>query len=140
MSVADLSNDFVFSDPGRHLQQITSNTTLTGDAESGFDVAAVICFGGIQTLIVLLACLSMHRCCVDERRRANANANTSSELLHGGQMTTLAKRKQAIVELFEKTQVTMVSIDYTETSGQGIGISYYLCHRERSPHRNPFRQ
>ena len=89
---------------------------MTGDAESGFDVAAAICFGGIQILIVLLACLSMYRCCVDERRRADANIDAPSDLLRGQRLrktskSTLAKRKQAILELFEKTQVTMVSFE-----------------------------
>ena len=119
MSVADLSNDFVLSDPGRHLQQITSNTTLIGNAESGFDVAAGICYGGILILMILFACLSMYRCCLYERRRVDAIANAPSELLRDLRRvckipkSTLAERKQAILDLFETEQVTMVSNDHT---------------------------
>jgi hypothetical protein len=114
----------VFSDPGRLLQEISNGTTSTG-SEDGSSLAAGLAFGTVQILAVLCWCFGAYRCILDERRgrenamvRVTVMAAPSSELPHHSERShkipkcTLAKRKQAILELFEKVQVTMVSIDH----------------------------
>jgi hypothetical protein len=120
MLVDDPLNDFVFSDPGRLLQQMSNSTTsVASDTEISLD--AVLLLRGAQMLPVLFWCVSVCRCIVNEKReRANAMAAPSSELPHHGgrphktpNADTLSEPKQALLELFEKAQTMMASVNHT---------------------------
>jgi hypothetical protein len=69
---------------------------------------------GVMLIVLLPVCLHIMYRCWRPLLIVDADANPPSELLRGQSL-----RKQAILVLFEKTQVTMVSIDRTAASWQG---------------------
>jgi hypothetical protein len=105
MLVNELLKDLAFPDPGRLLRQIEPEVTEAGP-ESDFNVVAGICFFGIL-MILMAICLrfnpTFRSLCVSTRRE---NAMDKARDMP---QSTLAEREYAILELFETSQVTMVS-------------------------------
>jgi hypothetical protein len=122
MLVNDLLKDLAFPDPGRHLQRqpTIGSSTVAGtpdsaEAESGSGGSNNLV--GIYILgLVMILVLVRIAWIVVPTRRANTmdtpeSPSSDDKILGKKPMSTLAQRKQAILELFETSQVTMVSND-----------------------------
>jgi hypothetical protein len=124
-----------FPDQVRLLQEQTTSDHHTSPpaefttGESGsFNVLAGMCFLAIMlVLMVIFGSYNMYRNChaVPSSTRRTENVTDALELqLRGGGKprfafnSTLAQRTQALLELFETSQVTMVSNDYTMKSAR----------------------
>jgi hypothetical protein len=99
MNSYDLSKDLAFPGPGRLLQQTSNNTR---EEEDGSGSAFNVISGAYIVAMVLIVMIAAW--CVSSIRRY-VRAGTSVAI----DAPTLAKRKQAVLELFETSQVTMVS-------------------------------
>jgi hypothetical protein len=127
MLVNDLLKDLAFPDAVRHLQlQPTArdsstvagtpdNTTEAGSGSGSNNLVGIYILG----LVMILVLVRIAWIVVPTRR---ANTTDASELPSSDDKTlgkkpksTLAQRKQAILELFETSQVTMVSNDTVMT-------------------------
>jgi hypothetical protein len=103
--------DWTFPDTVRRLH-------IKGDEDSFFNVMGIYIFGVVLIFIIaVIVWLKMfHICCAS---KGNENVvDVLPELpddkaVYKTPESTLAKRKQAILELFETEQVTMVSNDNT---------------------------
>jgi hypothetical protein len=109
MSSNGFFKDLAFSDPVRHLQRTSDNTTTSSGSDRYF--VGIYIVGLAMIVMVAIWCVKTIRSCVCLRR---VNAIDAPELppdksVHKLTKSTLAKRKQAILELFKTSQVTMVS-------------------------------
>ena len=103
MLALSLLKDLAFSDPAKRLKQTCDNNNNNPSSGSDSDYAAsgICLIGIIMAFLLFCGFLNMYRnFCESTRTRANANLRIKS---------TLAERKQAILELFKTSQVTMVS-------------------------------
>jgi hypothetical protein len=115
MLANDLVKDLAFSDPVRHLQRGSRNATSTGSAssdESDFHVNKIFIVG-IAMIIVAVFPFRIFRTYMARRRMTATDASElpEDETLKTTKKSTLSKSRQAILELFKKAQVTMVSND-----------------------------
>jgi hypothetical protein len=129
MLATGLMQDLSFSDLGRLLQQTTTthDTTLVDgsdeEIEEGRDedsVFAVYLFGFIMVVIMTIGCYKwrINASHVPELPSENKPVRNTTK-------STLAERKQAIIELFDTSDVTMVSVhDAHCWCWQGIRISH----------------
>jgi Na+/phosphate symporter len=102
-----LMKDLGFSDLGRLLQQTTSENTAPGSPSDAFNIAVACLFLGLPMLVVaIFACIRLK----EMREHSLAVPELPSDA-HKTPKSTLAGRKRAIVELFETSDVTMVSQD-----------------------------
>ena len=109
MSEDNLSEEFAFLDAGRHLQSESAfNATSSEDDFDDNAVSQGIFFVGMHILLmVIFGCSCMCRTYMYTRRVISVDAPES----------TLAKREQAVLDLFERAKVTMVSNDKTHGDG-----------------------
>ena len=86
-----------------------------GVSEHDFNVIGIYIVGFVMIVIVTIACFRMVRICISRRRVTVMDPSDLPEdkTVHKTSKSTLAKRKQAILELFETSQVTMVSNNHT---------------------------
>jgi hypothetical protein len=111
-----------FSDLGRLLQQTTSeNTTTNSSASEVFSIALACLFLIPMLVIAIFGCIRI--------REMRENVVDVPEL---PKKSTLAERKRAILELFETSEVTMVSHDQTWIA-KGIRINNPRKISESSP-------
>jgi hypothetical protein len=131
MLAADIVKHWVFSDTDRRLQQ-TSN-----DATSGSAFSTIFIVMGMSMSGFVIICIVAIKCCrilveirslsTTERSGTAMDATTTPEFstdntLHKTpRKSSLAERKQAILELFESAQVTMVS-NYRTVGDEARGI------------------
>jgi hypothetical protein len=107
----ELMKGLGFSDLGRLLQQTSSQNTTTGSLSENFNVAAGCLFMVlILVAAILLACIKMG----ERRENIVGGVPELPTDIHKTPKSTLAGRKRAILELFETSDVTMVSHDQTE--------------------------
>jgi hypothetical protein len=100
-------NDSGFSDLGRLLQQTASDNTTAGSEREEHNVAGVYLFGFIMLVIAIFACI---------RRRENVvdvPELPGDKTVHKTPKSTFAQRKRDMLDLFETSEVTMVSHDCT---------------------------
>jgi hypothetical protein len=123
MIVNCLLKDLAFSNPARRMQRSSENrtgcrtgcrTASSDGSGNDFNIIGIYIVGVVVTVLAAIGCIRMVYVCLSTRR--TLNATDAPELLddksvHKTPKTTIAKRKQAILELFETTQVTMVSND-----------------------------
>jgi heme/copper-type cytochrome/quinol oxidase subunit 3 len=114
MIAADLWNDLASSDSGRLLQQTlqpTSNTS-TYESEKVFHGVSGMWFFGVQILMVFSGFVCIYLSC----RSSSVDAPVSTQHAQKQRkrsISTFDQRKQAILEQFETSQVTMVSNEDT---------------------------
>jgi hypothetical protein len=111
---ADLLNDLASSDPGRLLQQTllpTSNNS-TFESEDVLNGVSRIWFFGVQILVVISGFVCIYFSCRSSRVDALVSTQHAQKQREGPR-STLDQRKQAILEQFETSQVTMVSNEDT---------------------------
>jgi hypothetical protein len=115
MTAHYLLKDLAFLEPVRRLQRTRQpprdDSSRYSDSDGEFNVIGVYVIGIVMIAIVAIGCFRMVRICVSRRR---VNVMDATELpddksVHKIPKSTLAKRKQDILELFETSQVTMVS-------------------------------
>jgi hypothetical protein len=115
MTAHYLLKDLAFLEPVRRLQRTRQHprddSSRYSDSDGEFNVIGVYVIGIVMIAIVAIGCFRMVRICVSRRR---VNVMDATELpddksVHKIPKSTLAKRKQDILELFETSQVTMVS-------------------------------
>jgi hypothetical protein len=115
-----LLKDLAVSNPVMRMLRSSENITGSREASSDgsrddFNVIRMYIVGFVVTVLVAIGCIRLVYICLSTRR--TVNATDAPELLdddnsvHKTPTTTIAKRKQAILELFETSQVTMVSND-----------------------------
>jgi hypothetical protein len=115
MLANDLMRDLAFSDPVRRLQKAHSNTTdgfaISASYETDFHVIGIYIVGIVMILIVAVACCRIVGTYMARRRITAIDASElpDDKTVNKPAESTLARRKQAILELFETSQVTMVS-------------------------------
>ena len=85
----------------------------------------------LSVLLVVCQLSSIDRCCWHSLLRVDPNANPPSELLRGQRL-----RKQAILELFERTQVTMVSSLLTTPRRQVMGRQVAASEQNEKSHQH----
>jgi hypothetical protein len=110
MIAADLLNVLASSDPGRLLQQTllpTSNNS-TYESEKVFKGPSGIWFFGVQIFMVFSGFVCIYLSCRSSRVDAPVSTQHVMKQREGSR-STLDQRKQAILEQFETSQVTMVS-------------------------------
>jgi hypothetical protein len=111
---ADLLNDLASSDPGRLLQQTllpTSNNS-TFESEDVLNGVSRIWFFGVQILVVISGFVCIYFSCRSSRVDALVSTQHAQKQRERSR-STLDQRKQAILEQFETSQVTMVSNEDT---------------------------
>jgi hypothetical protein len=109
MNANELMKDLGFSDLGRLLQQTTSETTTPdGSPSDVFNIAVASLFLIPMLAIAIFACNGLK----ETREHSLAVPELPSDA-HKTPKSTLAGRKRAIVELFETSDVTMVSQEQT---------------------------
>ena len=102
----NLSEEFAFLDAGRHLQSESAFNATS--SEDDFDaVSEGIFFVGLYILTMVFGCCCMCRTFMYTSRVNSVDAHDLPHLLK----STLAKREQAVLDLFERAKVTMVSHD-----------------------------
>jgi hypothetical protein len=100
--------DLGFSDLGRLLQQTTSENTEPGYSSDAFNIALACLFLVPMLVVASFACIRL--------KEMRENVLAVPELpndAHKIPKSTLAGRKRAILELFETSNVTMVSQEQT---------------------------
>jgi hypothetical protein len=117
MIINNLMKDMAFSDPVRSLQRTSSNApeNAAGPEERDFNVTGIYIVGFVTLVIVVVAGFRMVQ---KSFFRESGNVVDASEFpedkaVEREAKSTLAKRKQAILELFKTAQVTMVSNIHT---------------------------
>ena len=125
MVATDLLNDFVFADPLRRLQNTRSNNTFTSGAASSEGASngiGIYLAGLVMVFIVAFASIGMAKELLSTGSENVVDApelsTEDNPLQKTPRKSTLAERKQAILELFKMSQVTMVSNDNTMIAGQ----------------------
>jgi hypothetical protein len=109
MNANELMKDLGFSDLGRLLQQTTSKTRTPGSPSDVFNIAVA----SLLFLVPMLA-LAIFACSrLKEMRELPLAVPELPSDAHKTPKSTLAGRKRAMVELFETSDVTMVSQDQT---------------------------
>jgi hypothetical protein len=108
MNANELMKDLGFSDLGRLLQQTTSKTRTPGSPSDVFNIAVASLFLIPMLAVAIFACGRLK----ELRERSLAVPELPSDA-HKTPKSTLADRKRAMVELFETSDVTMVSQDQT---------------------------
>lgn len=120
MQLNDPVQDLAFSDPVRRLQRATGgNTTdtFTYPEEHDSNVVCLYIAGIVMVAIVAVACYRLAR-----KMMSTASGNIVDTIVDTPELpddkkeertakSTLAKRKQTILDLFETSEVTMVSND-----------------------------
>jgi hypothetical protein len=106
MFATDLVNESVLSYPVRRLQQTTSYVFIY----LGMYLSCLVMVFGLIIVIIRSFSTPGSVAALDTTTEFPTDNNT---LHKTSRMSTLAERKQAILELFESAQVTMVSNDYT---------------------------
>jgi hypothetical protein len=110
MIAADLLSDLASSHPGRLLQQTLLPTSHNSTYESDYilnDVSG-IWFFGVQIFMVFSGFVCIYLSCRSSRVDAPVSTQHAQKQREGSR-STLDQRKQAILEQFETSQVTMVS-------------------------------
>jgi hypothetical protein len=132
---SELLNDSAFSDPGRLLQQTQQPTSSNSTYESGnvYDAATGIWFFAIQIFLVFCGFVCMYLSCRSSRVDAPVSQKSRKR-----SRSTFDQRKQAILEQFETSQVTMVSNEETLMLGRHENTKFTPA--EISPKFNPFRK
>jgi heme/copper-type cytochrome/quinol oxidase subunit 3 len=139
MNPTDLSNDLAFSDPRLLLQptlQPTSNNS-TYESENDFNAASGISFFLVQIIVVFCGCVCMYLSCRNSRLDATVPPQRAQKQRKRS-TSTLAQRKQAILEQFETSQVSMVSNEDTWMPARHENKKF--TQEETSPNFNPFRK
>jgi hypothetical protein len=107
-----------FSDPVRRLQRMsgdttTSTSTSTTSSRNGFNVVGIFVVGFVIIVMVAIGIFRIYRSSrVSSTGREDVTGAPElpdDKSVHRAPKLTIAKRKQAILELFETSQVTMVS-------------------------------
>jgi hypothetical protein len=131
--------DLAFWDQVRRLQQgCTGNTAGSAGSQTGFNVIGTFLIGLVMIIMVVTGIAKLVRHGLSTRR---VNAVNSPELpQHDEKLpnipnSTLDKRKQAILELFETSQVTMVSNDNKQ-----FPRKQFAQNGDSSPYRTRFRK
>jgi hypothetical protein len=105
MLAVKIMKDLSFSDMGRLLQRTNSDNTTAGSEGENYNVAAACMFGFIMLVITICACVAMREIIGDHVLSELPGDDTVLKTIK----STLADRKRAIVQLFETSDVTMVS-------------------------------
>ena len=109
----DFLKDFAFSDPVRRLHQTSDNNTISDAAsyEHAPNVIGIYLTGVIMVVIVAVACFRIVRVLLSAGSVDEVDAPELPSDNKEQRKSTLAQRKRAILEIFETSQVTMVSND-----------------------------
>jgi hypothetical protein len=122
----DLLKDLAFWDQVRRLERPGHNITA-GTADSGdeFDILGGVCFLGISIILMGIFCRfrTVRRSCCRVNARDDPELPQHGDKLPNKAKSAHTKRQQAILELFETSQVTMVSNDNTAMAMGHIRIS-----------------
>jgi hypothetical protein len=110
MVANELIKDMGISDMGRLLQQTTSENSTNSPESEKFNVTGALLFVVLMLVLTIFGIRRMRDLPGDEA-------------VHKTAKSTLAERKRAILELFETSEVTMVSHDQTGIA-KGIRISH----------------